>query len=658
MNKNKSVIINLQGVFTSKVRRGRIRFFAKWAKIKNTNELIHTAKNNVISYENSKNEEYYNHIEMAGEKCAIIISYGVDKKGELRLFRHAVFPNIRRYPNDTHSSFDNNFKGVSIYVNDVLQREKVDKFDFDGRLRLYTSVEKASIIREICPSMTSELFIEKLTIKNKSNNTISIDIKKLEKDFIVNKKQIVSRGKVEVFTNIENETIKLGPNEEQIVIITYGVRNKDNLVDLDSRKDFLSEINTYLKITTPNEILNTMVHFAKIRASESIFNTKAGYMHSPGGGGYYGAIWTNDQCEYVNPLFSYLGYKKGLEQAKNSFKLFSKYAKKENAVLSSIIACGDGVWHGAGDRGDSAMFAYGLSFLMMALGDMSYIKENIKFVDNALDYTISKINSEGVVESDSDELENRFLSGKANLCTSCLAYIALINGACIHKDLSNTEKAKYYTCIADKLKDNIIKYFSKNVEGYDTFMYCKEEKNLRSWICMPMTVGINERVEDTIRALMSNKLRKGNGLLTRSGERTFWDRSALYALRGMFMAGYSEDAYEFLLSYSKVRLLGNHPPYAVEAFPEGNQAQLSAESGLYVRIFIEGILGLKFVGIGKFSLNPNLPKEWDYFKVENIIVKNKKLDIDISKNIDGKYEIIVKKDNEVLKSNDNVYTIE
>ena len=658
MNKNKSVIINLQGILTSKIKRGRIRFFAKWAKIKNTNELIHTAKNNVISFDSTKNEEYYNHIEMAGEKCAIIISYGVDKKGELKLFRHAVFPNIRRYPNDTHSSFDNNYKGVSIYVNNVLQKEKVNRFDFDGILKLYTSVDGVIIDREIYPSMTSELFIEKLSIKNISKNTISIDIKKLENDFVVNKKQLVSSGKVEVFTSIENGKIKIEPNKESVVVITYGVKNKYNSIDLDGRKEFLSEIDNYLKITTPNEILNTMVHFAKIRASESIFDTKVGYMHSPGGGGYYGAIWTNDQCEYVNPLFSYLGYNKGLAQAKNSFRLFSKYAKKDSAVLSSIIACGDGIWHGVGDRGDSAMFAYGLSFLMMAMGDKKYIEENIEFIDNTLEYTISKINSDGVVASDSDELENRFLSGKANLCTSCLAYIALLNGAYIHNDLNNKDKAKYYNDVAEKLRVNTVKYFSKNVEGYDTFMHCKEDKNLRSWICMPMTVGINERVESTIKALMSDKLRKGNGLLTRSGERTFWDRSALYALRGMFMAGYSEDAYEFLLSYSKVRLLGNHPPYAVEAFPEGNQAQLSAESGLYVRIFIEGILGLKFVGIGKFSLTPNLPKEWDYFKVENIVIKSEKLDIDISKIKDGKYEIKVKKGNEVLECIDNIYTIE
>ena len=37
---------------------------------------------------------------------------------------------------------------------------------------------------------------------------------------------------------------------------------------------------------------------------------------------------------------------------------------------------------------------------------------------------------------------------------------------------------------------------------------------------------------------------------------------------------------------------GEHVPYPVEAWPEGNQRHLSAESALYCRIFTEGLFGL------------------------------------------------------------------
>lgn len=88
-------------------------------------------------------------------------------------------------------------------------------------------------------------------------------------------------------------------------------------------------------------------------------------MHSPGGGNYYAALWTNDQCEYANPFFPFSGYKTGIEQSINCYSLHEKYMDKSDkpmkdkrALATSIIAEGDGYWNGAGDRGDGEMYAY------------------------------------------------------------------------------------------------------------------------------------------------------------------------------------------------------------------------------------------------------------------------------------------------------------
>ncbi|MDE6967049.1 MAG: hypothetical protein K2P12_00190, partial [Clostridia bacterium] len=166
---------------------------------------------------------------------------------------------------------------------------------------------------------------------------------------------------------------------------------------------------------------------------------------------------------------------------------------------------------------------------------------------------------------------------------------------------------------------------------YNTYMYCAEENRLRSWISMPMVVGINDRSRATKDALLSDKLRMAEGLLSASGEKTFWDRSTLYTLRGLFNAGYSDEALELLEKFSTARLLGEHIPYSVEAFPEGNQAQLSAESGLYLRIFTEGILGIRPTGFGKFAMTPNLPKSWEFMECSKLKFAGKIVDIKVSR---------------------------
>ncbi|MGN1347551.1 MAG: glycosyl hydrolase family 65 protein, partial [Acutalibacteraceae bacterium] len=111
--------------------------------------------------------------------------------------------------------------------------------------------------------------------------------------------------------------------------------------------------------------------------------------------------------------------------------------------------------------------------------------------------------------------------------------------------------------------------------------------------------------------------------------KTYWDRSALYAMRGLFCCGESEAAYKMLNEYTKERLLGCHPPYPVEAFPEGNSAQLAAESALYLRIFTEGILGYRPTGLSSFEIKPNLPNAWERIAFENMHFFGKRFDISV-----------------------------
>ena len=66
-------------------------------------------------------------------------------------------------------------------------------------------------------------------------------------------------------------------------------------------------------------------------------------MHGPGGyNKYLAAIWANDQAEYINPFFPFLGNSAGNESALNSFRHFSKkipafHDKKPPDYLTSFI---------------------------------------------------------------------------------------------------------------------------------------------------------------------------------------------------------------------------------------------------------------------------------------------------------------------------------
>jgi len=314
------------------------------------------------------------------------------------------------------------------------------------------------------------------------------------------------------------------------------------------------------------------------------------------------------------------------------------------------VAEGDAVWKGAGDRGDQAMIAYGASRYALAYGKPDSAKKLWPLIAWCLEYSHGKLNDQGVVTSDHDELEGRFPSGKANLSTNSLYYDALISAAYLGKQLHQPKtQTDEYLKQAAALKINIEKYFGATIEGFETYKYYETNDVLRAWICLPLTMSILDRSEGTINALFSPSLWTADGLATQAGKETFWDRSTLYALRGVLQAGKTEKAMEYLQYYSRRRLLGEHVPYPVEAYPEGNQRHLSAESGLYCRIFTEGLFGIRPTGFSNFDCTPRLPKGWNEMALNNVHAFGHVFNLQISRQNKGKLLISITEGSKVIK---------
>ena len=166
---------------------------------------------------------------------------------------------------------------------------------------------------------------------------------------------------------------------------------------------------------------------------------------------------------------------------------------------------------------------------------------------------------------------------------------------------------------------------------------------------MPLIVGLKERSEGTVRALLGPELMTDDGLLTQQGSSTFWDRSTLYALRGVYASGETEKATGYLSYYSGVRLLGDHVPYAIEAWPEGSQRHLSAESGLYCRILTEGVFGIRPTGFRSFTLTPRLPAAWDRMNLRNVRAFGSAFDIEVRRAAKGMEVAVTQDGREVVR---------
>src|SRR5271165_432354 len=603
--------------------------------------------NGGISWDVRAGDAHQDQIEMSGRKVSVILTYGVADDGAVVFTRQVVFPSLRTIPNDTHASLSYKFAA-----------DATPRFFIDGRpvtnettthvhIRGLVTIDsllgtKKSIelTRVIFPSTTKPLVLERYTFTNHSAQTAMVEAE----DTVKTVRTSASRGVTGEYLIVAQvidpgqKAVKAGESVSFALVFSAREAGAASIVvnaeqEEEARRERVDEFLSKLQLGTPDPVLNTAFAFAKIRATESIYETKGGLMHGPGGGSYYAAIWANDQAEYANPFFPYLGDPAGNESAINAYRLFARYMNPDyKPIPSSIIAEGTAEWHGAGDRGDMAMIAYGASRFALAYGRTDTADELWKLITWCLEYCRRKVNAQGVVESDSDELEGRFPSGKANLCTSSLYYDALNSAVFLGKALGKPgAELKDYQERAKAMRAAIDSYFGATVEGFETYRYYAGNTVLRAWICIPLTVGIYDRAQGTIAALFSPRLWTQDGLATQAGERTFWDRSTLYALRGVLAAGDTERAIPFLTYYSNRRLLGEHVPYPVEAYPEGNQRHLAAESALYCRIYTEGLFGMRPTGLNSFRMTPRLPKGWDSMRLNKVRAYRKDFDVVVTR---------------------------
>ncbi|MGI8636338.1 MAG: hypothetical protein ACR2KZ_13145, partial [Segetibacter sp.] len=80
-------------------------------------------KDGSIIWKIDGNLPHEDHIEMAGEKVALWVKYGLDKDGSSSIFRTVVFPTFRTLPVDTHSNISYSFTDAELprfYINNRL----------------------------------------------------------------------------------------------------------------------------------------------------------------------------------------------------------------------------------------------------------------------------------------------------------------------------------------------------------------------------------------------------------------------------------------------------------------------------------------------------------------------------------------------------------
>lgn len=595
-------------------------------------------------------------IEQGGRRVGQKVWYSIDAAGVLKLERDVVWPSLRIFPNDTHGSLIRHYAAETepqITVDSLPAGSfTISEVRLDGTLTFVGRVGALAITRVTFPAFEKYAAVDRWTLKNTSEKAVVVGVAPLALSaetagpygtniMAVSSDAPVSTclapGKVLSFSVLFSARLADAPSEVL-----------DGAIEEKQRRAFIARLNETLCLETPDLLLNRAFAFAKWRVAEAINDTRGGMMLAPGNLRYYAATWCNDNVEYAGPFFPFLGEAGGNAASLNAYRQYLSFMKPTyGRIPCSIVAEGTSTW-GPFDRGDAAMYAYGASRFCLALGDRAVAGELWKGIEWSLEYCKQKQTPDGVIASDTDELEGRLPAGKANLTTSSLVYGGLRSAADLGRALGKDAEAADYDQRAQALEKAIEAHFGSSVEGFDTYRYYDGNTVLRSWICMPLSMGLFGRKQGTIDALFSPRMWTADGLASQSGDKVFWDRSTLYALRAVFQAGETAKALDFLSRYSRRRLLGEHVPYAVEAYPEGGQGHLASESGLFCRIFTEGLFGILPTGLDRFRCTPRLPDGWSTMALRHIQAFGNDFDIVVTR-AGQKLQVQILQQNKILQ---------
>ncbi len=567
-------------------------------------------------------EGHGDRIEMSGERVSGVIGYAVH--GGVPVYtRQFAYPMVRLQPNNTHASYQPEC-GTEPVVWPAAER--FERVEFDGVLSVFSRAGDLRIIRRFFPSVRLPVFYEQVEVYNGGADE-AVPQWEQNKRFDI---RIACEGYVYAECVSSTPCRPIRPGERLTLVFAYGARYANETFPsekhpLAARRARVRELISEVDLTTGDAVVDTMFAFAKLRAGESLFRTGKGLIHSPGGLHYYAAVWCNDECEYIAPWFAFTGDRKEREAAVNAFRWYEPFMNDEyRCIPLSIISCGRDYFT-LGDRGDAAMYLYGLCRFLLTRGELPDDGQK-RALAWCAEYIRRQINADGVVVSDTDELENRLSSG-INLNTSSLSFGAYGLYAVLLKRMGDRAAAEKILALRAVIRAGIESYFGGEVAGYRTYHYHKGCNEIRAWNCLPVYMGITDRAKDTADSI-ADKLWTQGSCRSTEGEKILWDRSALYYLASLFRMGDAERGWEKLSEFSANRLLGEHVPYAVEAYPEGGMRHLSGESGLYCRVITDGLLGISFDEDG-YRLAPALPHGLSEVSVKRIYLDGKLTDLTV-----------------------------
>jgi hypothetical protein len=490
---------------------------------------------------------------------------------------------------------------------------------FDGALTLNYPTNGALLAtRTVFPSTTKALVVEEWQFRNRTRTHLKVQV-------VPGSKAIPADDNVTVVWNCAGtKPVSLKPGGVMSIFTWVQARlASEPEFAVNARAERLARQALAEaawrgpgRLETPEPELDVAFALQKLHVLECPIETCKGLITHNGSLTYSPGVWANDPVEYSSPLFPFFGDPELNRASMNMYRIWRDYCQEHGIIPFPGSFESPSLKLTQRERGDDAMVLYGLSKFLLFQGDRAAAEEMWSLIEFSAASVRRHTTATGIIASETDEMEGRYPTGEANLSTSALAYGGYRQAARVARALGRPQ-AVDFDQRAESLRQGIETYFGAEIEGFKTYRYYKGNTTLRGWILLPLAMGITERQEATVAALLSDKLwpkrQEGADILAASTRPTEWGRETYYALRVLFKAGRTEEALDITRRVVRAQIFGSRGPY-----PDEDAIDMLCPGSLYPRAFTEGMFGLVPTGLDSFECTPWLPKEWPRMALRDV----------------------------------------
>ncbi len=510
---------------------------------------------------------------------------------------------------------------------------------FDGMLVLsYPKVGGVVVERTIYPSMSKAAVLEEWQVVNTGGKVLEFSVKE-NRELIADPKM---EGVVFIRKHQGVEPVTLKPGDKLSFATSLQARlETDDDIALDvtveraARRAVIEAAwNGPGRLETPEPRLDMAFALQKFHVLECPMDTIKGLITHNGSLTYSPGIWANDPVEYSSPLFPFFGDPELNRASMNMYRIWQDYCREHGIDPFPGSFEHEALKLTQKERGDDAMVLYGLAKFLLFQGDRAAAEELWPLIEYSAASVLSHTTPDSIVASETDEMEDRYPTGDANLSTSALAYGGYRLAANLARSLDKPiAVSTEFDQRADAIRKGIEAYFGAEVEGFKTYRYYAGNTTLRGWILLPLAMDITERQDATVGALISDKLwpnrMQGADILAESTRPTEWGRETYYALRVLFKAGHTDVALDLTRRVVDAQIFGSRGPY-----PDEDAIDMLCPGSLYPRVFTEGMFGIVPTGLNSFECTPWLPESWPSMALRDLHAFGRSWDIVVERDGD------------------------